>query len=267
MSENDEAGSDEGASIEVELIMDSEAFHVTVVTTETVVGATRRAVGAREGAQIEILLGDDDVSEGTFDDHGIEDGARLNVVVIDMVAFSYADEGVVLSQDNHVATSDVPFSVRDKFYRVAVGERPFEASGRQTQRMKIVEKRRNVIIGAIAAEGHDIARALSCHRNDGYDYGYIGNGPNGWVYDSDGDLSHNGRQLNSFANRNKGLCSGDIVDMTLDMEQRTLSFCVNGIQHPCCFEDVPTEIPIFFAVAVCSSGECVELTPGVTAED
>ena len=57
MSENDEAGSDEGASIEVELIMDSEAFHVTVVTTETVVGATRRAVGAREGAQIEIHVG------------------------------------------------------------------------------------------------------------------------------------------------------------------------------------------------------------------
>ena len=30
---------------------------------------------------------------------------------------------------------------------------------------------------------------------------------------------------------------------------------------------VPTDIPIFFAVAVCSSGECVELTPGVAAEE
>jgi len=151
---------------------------VTVVTTEAVLGATRRAVNAREGAQVEILLGDDDVSEGTFEDHGIEDGARLSVLVIDMVAFSYADQGVVLSQDNHVATSDVPSIQRDRFYRVAVGEHPFEASGRQTQRMKIVERQRNVLIGAIAAEDHDIARALSSHRNDEYDYGYIGNGPN-----------------------------------------------------------------------------------------
>lgn len=227
------------------------------------IGISRPNSLAGAAIKLEILQGGDDVSEGTFEDQGIEDGARLSVLMIGIIAFSYVDEGVVLSHDSHVATSHETKRVGCGNYLIAVADTPFESSGRQIQRMKVVEKKRNVIIGAIAAEGHDIARALSSHSNRSYDYGYIGNGPNGWVYDSDGDLSHNGRQLNSWGARNVELRSGDIIDMTLDMEQRTLSFVVNGVLQPSCFENIHADIPIYFAVAFGAAGESVELTPGI----
>jgi hypothetical protein len=112
------------------------------------------------------------------------------------------------------------------YYRIAVAERPFEQDGKHTQRMKVVNYESNVLIGAISAEGGDIAKALSSHSNSGYDFGYIGNGPNGWVYDSDGDLSYNGQQVNSYRNRNQ------VSRLQAQTDPRSRSNQVGGPQAP-----------------------------------
>jgi hypothetical protein len=179
------------------------------VTASHTISAMKAMLASSVGVSVfvQMLYKEDSEAElensSTAGDNNIRAGTQLYMLIIDTVAFSYIDQGVVLSQDNHVAAMPTKNGTDGGYYRIAVAERPFEQGGKHTQRMKVVNYESNVLIGAISAEGGDIAKALSSHSNSGYDYGYIGNGPNGWVYDSDGDLSYNGQQVNSWQNRNQ----------------------------------------------------------------
>ena len=73
-----------------------------------------------------------------------------------------------------------------QFYAAVVSRRPFQSTSVHTISVRIRNKHTNVVIGCLRATDCDFKDALKSHDNGGYNYGYIGNGPNGWVYDSDG---------------------------------------------------------------------------------
>merc|ERR1712113_448017 len=89
---------------------------------------------------------------------------------------------------------------------------------------EIVCQELNVVIGCIVIykTSNDTNKALSLsmikkllskHRNDSLQSNYIGSGPNGYSYDSNGLLLHNNQLIDKF---NQTLKSGTIFSMQYD---------------------------------------------------